>query len=61
MTIVHEKDLDANDFDELGENVTECIRIDHDAAMNRSLDRHDEAPPDKPRVQAARRWMRRTR
>ncbi len=46
MTTVQVKDLDTNDLEELGENVTEAIRIDHEAAMERSLACHEEEPAD---------------
>ena len=44
MTIVQVKDLDTNDLEELGENVTEAIRIDYEAAMERSLACHEQEP-----------------
>lgn len=44
MTIVREKDLDADDLAELGDNVTEAIRIDHEAAIDRSLACHETEP-----------------
>jgi hypothetical protein len=62
MTIVPVEKLDLNDLDLLGDNVTEAIRIDHDAAaVHRSLACHEVEPVKQPRVRTPGRRVRRPR